>query len=94
VFTAVVLVIPVAVIGLFEGAYNHALKNALYFAGASSTLMNLLFPPPTYELPNNALFEVSGVMQVGTGEHHRLAVVSPRTLALRPHGCRSKERFV
>jgi hypothetical protein len=67
VFTAVVLVIPVAVIGLFEGAYNHALKNALYFAGASSTLMNLLFPPPTYELPNNAFFEVSGVMQVVPG---------------------------
>ena len=55
-FIAVVLVVPVALIGLFEGAYNHALKNALYFAGASSALMNRLFPRPTYELPNDVFF--------------------------------------
>jgi hypothetical protein len=67
VFTAVVLVVPVTLIGLFEGAYNHALKNALYFAGASSTLMNRLFPPPTYELPNDVFFEVTGVMQAVLG---------------------------
>jgi ABC-type branched-subunit amino acid transport system permease subunit len=67
VFTAVVLLVPVALIGLFEGAYNHALKNALYFAGASSTLMNRLFPPPTYELPNDVFFEATGVMQAVLG---------------------------
>ena len=67
VFAAVVLVVPVALIGLFEGAYNHALKNALYFAGASSTLMNRLFPPPTYELPNDVFFEATGVMQAVLG---------------------------
>ena len=67
VFTAVVLVVPVALIGLFEGAYNHALKNALYFAGASSTLMHRLFPPPTYELPNDTFFEATGVMQAVLG---------------------------
>jgi hypothetical protein len=67
VFIAVVLVVPVALIGLFEGAYNHALKNALYFAGASSALMNRLFPSPTYELPNDVLFEATGVMQAVLG---------------------------
>ena len=67
VFAGVVLVVPVALIGLFEGAYNHALKNALYFAGASSTLMNRFFPPPTYELPNDVFFEATGVMQAVLG---------------------------
>jgi hypothetical protein len=67
VFTAVVFVVPVALIGLFEGAYNHALKNALYFAGASSTLMSRLFPPATYELPNDVFFETTGVMQAVLG---------------------------
>jgi hypothetical protein len=67
VFTAVLLVVPVALIGVFEGAYNHALKDALYFAGASSTLMNRLFPPPTYELPNDVFFEATGVMQAVLG---------------------------
>jgi len=63
-FVGVTLVIPVAAIGLFEGGYNHALKDALYFAGASPSLMTQMFPPPTYELPNDAFFEITGVMQV------------------------------
>jgi hypothetical protein len=63
VFSAVVLVIPVAAIGLFEGGYNHAVKDALYFAGALPALMRRLFPPPAYELPNDVFFEVTGVLQ-------------------------------
>lgn len=63
-FVGVTLVMPVAAIGLFEGAYNHALKDALYFAGASPSLMSRLFPPPAYELPNDAFFEITGVLQV------------------------------
>jgi hypothetical protein len=72
-FVAVVLVVPVAGIGLFEGGYNHALKNALYFSGASTAVLHRLFPPPTYELPNDAFFEFTGVLQlvlaVVTGRH-------------------------
>jgi hypothetical protein len=67
VFTAVTLLMPVLAIGLFEGGYNHALKDALYFGGASTKLMRHLFPPPTYELPNNLFFEMSGVMQLIVG---------------------------
>jgi hypothetical protein len=63
-FAAVTLVIPIAGIGLFEGAYNHVLKDALYFAGASASLMNRMFPPPAYELPNDVFFEITGVLQV------------------------------
>jgi hypothetical protein len=29
--------------------------------------MNLLFPPPTYELPNDIFFEATGVMQAVLG---------------------------
>jgi hypothetical protein len=61
---AVTVVIAILLFGLFEGAYNHVLKNALYFGGASSELMNRLFPPPTYELPSDVFFEMTGVMQV------------------------------
>lgn len=60
----VTLVIPVAAIGLFEGGYNHVLKDALYLAGSSTSLMIRMFPPPMYELPNNAFFEITGAMQV------------------------------
>jgi len=64
VFAVVTLVIPVVAIGIFEGGYNHALKDALYFTGASPGLMQQLFPPPTYEMPNDAFFEITGVLQL------------------------------
>jgi hypothetical protein len=67
VFVVVTLVIPVLLIGLFEGGYNHVLKVALYFAGAPSPVMNRLFPPPTYERPDNLFFEITGVMQLVPG---------------------------
>jgi hypothetical protein len=63
-FVGVTCVLPVAAIGLFEGGYNHVLKDALYFAGGSTSLMTRMFPPPAYEMPNNAFFEITGVMQV------------------------------
>lgn len=67
VFTSVTMLIPVLTIGLFEGGYNHALKNALYFSGCSMHVMRQLFPAPTYEMPNDAFFEVTGVMQLVAG---------------------------
>jgi peroxiredoxin len=51
-------------IGLFEGLYNHVLKNILFLSGAPASVLLRMFPPPTYELPNDAGFEVSGVAQV------------------------------
>lgn len=64
VFVSVTFAVPIAIIGLFEGGYNHALKDTLYFAGASLTMMHRLFPPPTYELPSDVFFEVTGVLQL------------------------------
>jgi len=61
---AITLGFPIVMIGFFEGGYNHVLKNALYFGGASHDLMRTLFPAPAYELPNSLLFEVTGVAQL------------------------------
>jgi hypothetical protein len=63
-FAVVTLAIPVITIGIFEGGYNHAVKDVLYFTGASPELMQRLFPPPTYEMPNDAFFEITGVLQL------------------------------
>lgn len=63
-FLAVSWMVPVLFIGGYEGLYNHVTKNALYFGGLSSTWMTKLFPPPTYEMPNDPFFEISGVLQV------------------------------
>ena len=63
-FVLVILGVSVLTIGVFEGLYNHVVKNLLYFGGASPTLMMRLFPPPTYEMPNDVFFEVTGILQV------------------------------
>lgn len=71
------LVVPFAMIGFFEGGYNHALKDALYFGGASPQSMHTLFPAPAYEMPNSFFFELTGVAQlvpgvIGTGHLYAL----------------------
>jgi peroxiredoxin len=58
------LLYPITLIGGFEGSYNHVVKNWLYFGGMSRRRLLELFPPPTYELPNDVVFEVTGVLQV------------------------------
>jgi peroxiredoxin len=63
----VTLVVPVLGIGAFEGFYNHLVKDVLYFHGASPALLTRLFPPPTYEMPNDAFFEITGVAQALLG---------------------------
>lgn len=59
-----VLVVPVLGVGLFEGLYNHVAKDVLFLSGAPRDLLARMFPPPTYEMPNDAWFEISGVLQV------------------------------
>lgn len=67
VFIVLTLLVPVCWIGLFEGGYNHVVKNALFFAGVPRATFDQLFPPPTYELPNDLWFEVTGVLQFFIG---------------------------
>lgn len=63
-FWSIDAVIFVLLFGVFEGAYNHVLKDILFLAGAPLALMRQLFPPPMYEMPNDLFFEVTGVLQV------------------------------
>lgn len=62
-----ILAAPVAWIGVFEGGYNHLLKNALYFGGLSRDAFARLFPAPTYAPPSDWLFELTGVLQFPLG---------------------------
>lgn len=60
----VIWLVPVLLIGGYEGLYNHVAKTALYFAGLPEAWMATLFPPPTYEMPNDLLFETTGILQI------------------------------
>jgi hypothetical protein len=74
----VIMLLLAGVIGIFEGGYNHLLKNILHFSNVSRELMARLYPAPTYELPNNWFFELTGMLQLLLGlvagrEAYRLA---------------------
>jgi len=62
-FFFITLIPSAGLIGVYEGLYNHILKNTLFFGGASDEVLQQLFPAPTYEMPNNVFFEVTGIMQ-------------------------------
>jgi len=50
-------------IGLFEGLYNHIIKDLLYFSGLNKDSWRTLFPAPAYEIPENFVFECTGMLQ-------------------------------
>ncbi|MBS1688866.1 MAG: hypothetical protein JSS96_09095 [Bacteroidetes bacterium] len=50
-------------IGIFEGAYNHLLKDLLYFSGMKLDTWRMLYPAPAYEVPSNLVFESTGIAQ-------------------------------
>jgi len=59
----VILLASVLFMGMFEGIYNHVLKNILFFSGLSYEAMTSIFPPGMYELPNDVIFEMTGSLQ-------------------------------
>lgn len=58
----IALAFPVAAIGIYEGGFNHVVKNAVYF-GLGEDAARTLFPGAAYEMPNNFIFEATGVAQ-------------------------------
>jgi hypothetical protein len=62
-FCLVNFVISVILIGLYEGMFNHLMKNLLYFSGLDKATLLQLFPPPTYVMPNDFWFELTGIAQ-------------------------------
>jgi hypothetical protein len=49
---------------MFECVYSHVLKDVLYFGGAQQETLMRLFPPPAYHLPDNWIFEFTGLLQI------------------------------
>lgn len=48
----------------FECVYSHVLKDILFYGGASQSTLERLFPAPAYHLPDNAFFELTGLLQL------------------------------
>jgi len=49
---------------MFECVYSHVLKNILFFGGMDKSTLDQLFPSPAYHLPDNLLFEFTGLLQL------------------------------
>ena len=59
----VTVAFPIGMIGMFEGGYNHVLKNIIYYSDVGIVRFRELFPAPAYEMPGNAVFELTGIAQ-------------------------------
>jgi hypothetical protein len=55
--------VSMLLIGIVEGGYNHFLKNVLFFSGVKLDVLTKMFPPPEYEMPDNFIFEFTGILQ-------------------------------
>lgn len=56
-------VVSVLLFGAVEGFYNHVVKVALYFGGLPEARMRVLFRSDLHEMPNDLIFEATGVLQ-------------------------------
>lgn len=75
-----ILIVPVSLIGVLEGGYNHVVKNAVYFAFGEQQAWQL-FPAQFYaegevEMPSDLVFELTGVTQFPLGILAGLAAIN------------------
>ena len=65
-FITATLLFSVAAIGIYEGGYNHLVKDVLFFSGVPAEFLDRMYPS-VYELPNDFFFEFTGVAQFFSG---------------------------
>lgn len=63
---AAMLVFPAVMIGFYEGGYNHAVKNAVYFLFGEGVARSM-FQGAIYEMPADFIFEATGIAQLPLG---------------------------
>lgn len=78
-FVGLVLLICGIWLGLYEGGYNHGIKNLAHAAGLPDELLRRFFPAGLYEPPGDLVFELSGVLQLPAG-----LLAARAALAMRP----------
>jgi hypothetical protein len=52
----------IAWVGIYEGIYNHLIKNIIFFTTPS--VYDFFFPSSIYERPNDLIFELTGLAQI------------------------------
>ena len=91
-FVILGLLVPFLGFGIFEGGYNHAVKDILYFSNGSPETMRRLFPPERYELPKDVFFELTGVLQIVPGVLAGYYLLQLAQKIRRGHSAPSEER--
>jgi hypothetical protein len=60
-FGAEVAFVDVGLFGGFHGGFNHALKDLLFLGGVDPERLAQIFDSPDFVVPNNPLFELTGL---------------------------------
>lgn len=61
---AIISIVWILWVGVYEGFYNHLVKDILFFSPLPLKQFNILFPPSIYENPNDVFFEITGTLQL------------------------------
>jgi hypothetical protein len=64
VFWLTTAAVPVLLFGGVEGLYNHGVKLVAFHAGVPEATLLRMYPYDIVELPNDFIFEATGVLQV------------------------------
>jgi hypothetical protein len=60
-FGAEVALVDIGLFGGLHGGFNHALKDIFFFSGMDGERLAQIFDSPDFAVPDNSLFESSGV---------------------------------
>jgi hypothetical protein len=56
-----VAIVDVGLFGGFHGGFNHTLKDLFFFGGMAPERLAQVFDSPDFAVPDNALFELTGI---------------------------------
>lgn len=60
-----IVTLSVCWIGIYEGFYNHIVKNIVFLIGLPESITSTMYPPDIYSPPSNLFYEITGAIQFG-----------------------------
>lgn len=88
-FVAVVALPFVGMFGLYHGGFGHVCKLALFATGTTPERLEEIFNSPDFAVPNDALFEATGVSTLLVGLLVAYLLVRLLRIAKRAHDLRA-----
>jgi hypothetical protein len=61
-FALELVAVDIGLLGIYHGAFNHAVKDILYHVGVGAERLQQIFDSPDFTVPNDVVYEVTGLL--------------------------------